>query len=89
MTNNPGGWTAFRSLTEEDKALFNKVMKVMLGVTYKPIVVATQVVNGINYCFICRATMVTNPPVEYNAEVIIYQPSGGGEPHCTEIKHLM
>ena len=41
MTNNPGGWTAFRSLTEEDKALFNKVMKVMLGVTYKPIVVAT------------------------------------------------
>lgn len=89
MTNKPGGWTAFRSPTEKEKELFDKVMKPLIGVVYKPIVVATQVVNGINYCFLCRATVMSNPPAEYNALVIIYQPSEGGDPHCTEIKRLM
>lgn len=89
MTNVPGGWSQFRSLTKDEEALFKEVMGGIIGVRYTPIVVATQVVNGTNFCFICRAHVMTNPPIEYNVMVFIYKPLGDAEkPHCTEIKRI-
>ncbi len=90
MKDSAGGWSEFHSLTKEEKALFNEVMGNIVGVSYKPIVVATQVVNGMNYCFICRATSATNPPEEFNTEIYIFQPSGrGGKPYCKGIHHML
>ncbi|WP_036877759.1 hypothetical protein [Xylanibacter oryzae] len=89
MTNVPGGWSQFRSPTKDEETLFKEVMGVILGVRYNPIVVASQVVNGTNYCFICRAIVVTNPPFEYNVMVYIYKPlEAGGKPYCTDIKRI-
>ncbi len=59
-----GGWSEFHTLTKDEDILFKEVMGNIYGVSYKPIVVSTQVVSGMNYCFICRATSMTNPPAE-------------------------
>ena len=47
-----GGWTKFSILTDEAKKVFHDVKK-PLGVIYTPFAFATQVVAGINYCFLC------------------------------------
>lgn len=89
MTNVAGGWSRFRSLTKDEEALFKEVMGGIIGVSYDPVVVASQVVNGTNYCYICRAHAMTNPPMKYNVMVFIYKPLGAGEkPHCTDIKRI-
>ncbi|MGO0881518.1 hypothetical protein ACTPDI_01955 [Clostridioides difficile] len=43
------------------------------GVDYEPLIVATQVVAGTNFKFICNATAITNPPKDYLAEIIIFK----------------
>ena len=71
-----GGWTDFCALRAEDESLFKETMT-LKGVDYKPFAVATQVVNGTNYKFLCNATAVTNPPRRFLAQVIIYAPLEG------------
>lgn len=84
-----GGWSEFHTLTKDEDILFKEVMGNIYGVSYKPIVVSTQVVSGMNYYFICRATSMTNPPAEFNAEVYIYKPAGrGAKPYCTAIHQM-
>lgn len=53
-----GGWTEYRSLSEEDQKVFDKALNGLVGVQYTPIAVATQVVNGVNYSFFCNAQIV-------------------------------
>lgn len=52
-TDNPvcGGYSAFRDLTTEDLALFDSVYTQQPPLT--PYAVATQVVAGLNYRFLC------------------------------------
>ena len=47
-----GGYTQQRNLTKQDKQLFKNIYKGKDKLT--PISVATQVVNGTNYKFICK-----------------------------------
>jgi len=44
-----GSWSKFRGLTEEDKEVFDRGMKRVMGVTYEPLLVSTQVVAGLNF----------------------------------------
>ena len=56
-----GGWSATSetSLTEEAQAAFEKAVEGLTGVDYEPVdLLATQVVAGTNYCFLCRGTVV-------------------------------
>ena len=56
-----GGWTVAENteLTEENKAVFDKAMEGLLGVSYKPIAyLGSQVVAGTNHCFLCTATVI-------------------------------
>lgn len=69
-----GKWTHFKPLTEKDFILFYEATKELCGAEYKPVLVATQVVKGTNYEFICNATSVTNPPMNYIAKITIYYP---------------
>lgn len=48
-----GGYVAHECITEQDKAVFEYVTKDMYGVDYELKAVASQIVNGINYKFIC------------------------------------
>ena len=59
-----GGWTPSEAaplpMPEEAVEAFDKAMAGRPGVAYEPMaLLATQVVAGMNYCFLCRATDVT------------------------------
>ena len=62
-----GEWSGFRSLTNDDTQAFNAAMGGFAGVDYTPCMVATQVVNGMNYCFLCKAKVVSADGVEFAA----------------------
>ena len=49
----------------------------MTGVSYTPESVATQVVAGTNYRFICTAKTTTPGLETYEAEIIVFQPRAG------------
>lgn len=53
-----GGWGLFHELSNEDKAAFASGIEGFVGVSYRPVAVATQVVAGCNYAFFCNAEMV-------------------------------
>ncbi len=89
QTQMCGGYTQQRPLTEEDQTLFDAVTEGMTGVVYTPESVATQVVAGTNYRFVCTAKTLTREPETYRAEVTVFQPlPGRGEAKITEIKRL-
>lgn len=84
-----GGYTEQRPLSEQEQALFHQVTQGLTGVAYTPESVATQVVAGINYRFVCKARTVTLDHETYQAEVTVYQPlPGQGEARITSIKRL-
>lgn len=86
-TEKLGGYTAFRQIEEKENALFAKVLN-LVGVEYTPLAVATQLVSGTNYRFLCEAKAVIPEPVTYNALVTIHSPLNG-DPVITEIKRVV
>jgi len=82
-TSLPGGFTAYRPLTANDKIVFNEAMSHILGVVYTPLTVSSQLVAGTNYRFRCTASV---PPSEvlWEAIVEIFQPLKG-KPFVTGI----
>lgn len=56
-----GGWQVSRDfeMTDELRAIFDKALDGLVGVNYVPVAcLGTQVVAGINYCFLTQATVV-------------------------------
>lgn len=56
-----GGWsiTDDTSITPEAQEVFDQAMESFTGVGYEPVdLLATQVVAGTNYCFLCRGTVI-------------------------------
>lgn len=74
MDTITGSWTKFRVVTDEDVEIFKEATERLVGVTYEPLIVSTQIVAGTNYKFICNAATVMLSPVEYLAEVLIFKP---------------
>jgi hypothetical protein len=68
----PGGWTNYRSLTDEDQAVFKEV-KFPLGVQYVPLLVKTQVVAGTNYEFYCIGKAVAPKANWYPVLVTVFR----------------
>lgn len=84
-----GGYTQQRPLNENERVLFRTATAKLDNVDYTPESVATQVVAGTNYRFVCTGATATRHPKTVKAEVIIYQPlPGQGEPRVTDIKQL-
>ncbi len=74
-----GGYSDYRDLSDEDKALFGTVYKGEIKLT--PQKVSTQVVAGLNYRFIC----IDDAGKEH--VVCVFQPlPGSGEPEVTYVK---
>lgn len=85
---NPGGWTIYRTdISMKEAYILHSVLP--LGLSYDAIAVATQIVNGTNYDFICNGSVVY-PGSPNNAYLIrVYVPANG-KPELvtiTEIKH--
>ena len=87
-STNAGGWTEFSApISKEALAVFTKAVSPLLGVSYKPIAVATQVVSGINYQFFSNAKAVYPGAHNYAVIIHIYAPATG-EPHITSINTI-
>ena len=71
-----GGWSVAENnaVTEEQKAIFDKAVEKLLGVNYEPVAyLASQVVAGMNHCFLCKATVVSPDAVPAFKLVYIYE----------------
>lgn len=81
-----GGWTAYGPLTPEDQKVFDEAIKGIIGVDYTPKEVSTQVVAGVNYRYICNASV---PPAEvvWQAVVEIFAPLDGA-PYVVSIHRI-
>jgi hypothetical protein len=87
-TQMPGGWTDWSfTITPEAKKVFDEALKGFVGVAYTPLAFATQVVAGMNYCFLCKGKVVYPDAPDLAAKVYIYQPLSGA-PHLSEIKKV-
>ena len=56
-----GGWQVAEdtAITEERQELFDRALNGLLGVSYVPVAyLGSQVVAGMNHCFLCQATVV-------------------------------
>ena len=87
-TQIPGGWSDFSfTLTPEATAVFKAALTGLVGVVYTPLAFATQVVAGLNYCFLCEGKVVIPSNPEFPALVYIYKHFEGA-PHITEISRI-
>ena len=71
-----GGWQAADSpeVTDAMEDMFDRAIDPVLGLDCDPeALLATQVVSGTNYCFLCEVEPVTSDDVEYYALVSIYE----------------
>ena len=71
-----GGWqvAADFALSDEQKALFEKGLEKLLGADYVPIaLLGTQVVAGMNYCFLAQTTPVVPDAKPVYTLVFLYQ----------------
>lgn len=85
---NPGAWTTFtKDISEKEFDIFKQVTENLDGVQYTPIAVATQVVAGINYKFLCNGKIVYPNTPEIAVIITIYEPLEGPA-HITEIKRI-
>lgn len=82
-----GGYSKTRRLSDSERVMFESVTSSMEGVEYKPMNVATQVVSGTNYRFLCRAKERDGRGKKYYAAIVIHLPlAGQGEPRVLSIE---
>lgn len=73
-----GGWQVENKAITEEQAAFDKAMETITGVNYEPcILLASQVVSGKNYCFLCKATVVTPDAKPTYKLVYVYEDTAG------------
>lgn len=80
-----GGYTADRALAAEDRAIFDEAMAGLMGVSYEPTLVATQVVAGTNYRFTATATVVVPDAEPSLVHIFIFKPLGDNPAELVEI----
>lgn len=83
-----GGWRHREdmNLSKEDIQLFDNALEGLVGVNYSPIaVLATQVVAGTNYAYLCEATPAVLDSEPFYAVVVIYEDLSGN----TEISDIV
>lgn len=82
-----GGYSKTRRLSDSERAMFTSVTSSIEGVEYKPMNVATQVVAGTNYRFLCKAKETSGGGKKYYASIVIHLPlAGQGEPRLLSIE---
>jgi hypothetical protein len=76
-TTVPGGWTAYSTSISKDATIaFKEALDGHVGVNYTPLAVASQLVSGINYHFLCDAQVVYPNAPHYAAFIQVYKAIG-------------
>ncbi len=76
-----GGWTVAEdfALSDGSKARFHNAFKELVGVNYEPIaLLGTQVVAGMNYCYLAKSTVVVPDAPSTYVFVYMYEDLEGG-----------
>lgn len=84
-----GGWMIHFPIDSESQAAFNEAFKGFVGSSYRPLVSATQVVNGVNYIFIAEYTTLGNPQTNGLAKIYITATPAGSAPHIVNIATII
>lgn len=84
-----GGWNVHETVSEENKKVLATALSGLVGVTYNPIAVATQIVNGENYLFIAKSTSTTLPPKIGLAKIYISATPAGSTPTLVNIETII
>lgn len=77
-----GGYSKPHNLSDEEQIIFEQATNSLQGVEYKPINVATQIVAGVNYRFLCKARRVDENGKKgkrFYAVIVVHKPLSGGE----------
>lgn len=84
-----GGWNVHETISEEDKKVLETALAGLIGVTYDPIAVATQIVNGENYLFIAKSTASTLPPKIGLAKIYVSATPAGSTPTLVNLETII
>lgn len=77
-----------RGVSQEEKEVFEAAMEGNNGANHEPLFVATKVVAGTEYRFLCRSSLPGRDEA-YPSWVMIFRPlPGKGEPRVTEIVRI-
>ena len=87
-----GGWSFASdlsiSLTEEDQARFDKAIGGLTGMGYEPVaVVASQLVAGKNYAYLCKATPIASKAIPRWTIAVVYEDLQG-EASLTNVSEI-
>ena len=78
IATKTGAWTGFSTkMSNEVREIFDEALAGLIGVSYRPVAVATEVGAGINYCFFCNAVGIYPGAVKQGAMVNIHQSADG------------
>jgi len=69
--------------------VLDTALKGFVGSTFEPVAVATQVVNGINYLFIAKATTVTLAPRVGLVKIYVTATPAGQPPKLVNIETIV
>lgn len=86
-----GGWTAAEdtALTDDQRSLFEKALEGLAGVGYEPVAyLGSQVVAGLNHCFLCKATVVY-PGAEPTYKLVYIYEDLDGNASLTDVVDLL
>ena len=72
-----GGFSEQRPLTAEDSAVFAEATKDYAYLSLKPLSVATQIVAGTNYLFVCEMKAFGGPATQTNVKIFKPLPGRG------------
>lgn len=78
-----GAFTDQRPLTEEDLAIFNKATENYGYLNLQPLSVATQLVAGMNYLFVCASGAAEGAS---EVEVAVFKPLGDADPYLVSVE---
>ena len=85
-----GGYSKLRKLSAEEVALFERAVSGLQGAEYKPVSVATQIVAGVNYRFLCKARSIDESGKRgkrFYAVIVVHKPlAGQGEERILSIE---
>ena len=87
-----GGWSAYTDNPTEIPAealdALNAALEELVGCVYKPIaLLATQVVAGTNYCFLCETTVVA-PDAQPSYALVYFYDGVNGEKEILKVDEI-
>ncbi len=84
-----GGYTPFRCVRTQEVRDLRTVLRDWQDVFFEPLIVATQVVHGTNYCFIGNLSVLPQSGKSRLIKIIMFVPiPGEGQPEIVDVEDI-